>query len=778
MHSKLRADISTRPGLLEQDVSNAFLWQKQDGHPILNVETETNGMGRARFLYEKQGYFSKGMATIAVFFLIALAGHAQVTPQGSSGEISSAQELNKYPGLLPEFGRLLERFQRDIQFPPGRGESRLLALLPESTTYYAAIPNYGDVAHQALAIFRQELQGSAPLRDWWTHGELAANGPKLEGFAERFYQLHQYLGEEVVISGAKEGQDSKLLVVAEVRKPGLKSIIQQMVEEFGTKSKPGVRVLDLKELATAKERGAGQELVILVRPDFVVAALDLATLHSFNARLDRSKREIVSSPFGQRVAQAYQGGVTILAAADLRKILEQLPAGTTGDQNFQRSGFADMKYLVWEHKDVAGRTVSEAELSFVAPRHGAASWLAKPAHLGSLDFVSPHAMLAGTVALENPAQILEDAKDLTATSSSNPFAAVAMAEQALKLSLKDDLLSLLGGEITLELDNFTPPQPEWRAMLSVKDASHLRQTLNTLLAAARLESERADKGGVTYYRVRIPSGKATIEIGYAFVDGYLVAGSSEEAVAEAVRLHRSGGSLAKSQKLLASLPPGRSLDASALLYQDPIAMSSLQLRRAAPEMAEAFSQFAKATMPTVVGLYADETAIREASSSGTFDVATTLIVAAIAIPNLLRAKMAANEASAAGSMRSVNTAQVAYATTYPQRGYAPSLATFGTDPRGPNHPSADHAGFLDETLASESCTGDAWCTKSGFRLRVSAVCKKRVCEEYVVVATPENSSTGTRSFCSTSDGVIRFKPGAPLTVPLSPAECKAWPPLQ
>src|SRR6202051_1698584 len=58
-------------------------------------------------------------------------------------------------------------------------------------------------------------------------------------------------------------------------------------------------------------------------------------------------------------------------------------------------------------------------------------------------------------------------------------------------------------------------------------------------------------------------------------------------------------------------------------------------------------------------------------------VAIILIIAAIAIPNLLRSKMAANEASAVGSVRSINTAQVAYATAYPNVGYSLTLAALG-----------------------------------------------------------------------------------------------------
>ncbi len=58
-------------------------------------------------------------------------------------------------------------------------------------------------------------------------------------------------------------------------------------------------------------------------------------------------------------------------------------------------------------------------------------------------------------------------------------------------------------------------------------------------------------------------------------------------------------------------------------------------------------------------------------------VAIILIIAAIAIPNLLRSRMAANEASAVGSLRTINTSEVTYSSTYPDQGFSPDLVSLG-----------------------------------------------------------------------------------------------------
>lgn len=725
----------------------------------------------------------KRVALFAALFLFSSACRAQQSPVSKPAESTWSDDLKKYPGLLPELGQLFDKLLHTVQFPAPRSESRIEPLLPQSTMSYAAFPNYGDAAHQALQIFQQELNDSSMLRDWWQHGTLATAGPKIIDSFEKAYAFSEFLGAEIVVSGSMESSKPNaapsLLIVAEARKPGLKKFLQQTIDQFTGKSKPGIRLLDPQELATAKDPapGVSQDLLVLVRPDFIVAGLDLATLRSFSPRLDHNSREFTSTPFGQRVAQEYQGGVTILAAADMHKILSQIPPAQQ-NATFQHSGFADMKYLVWEHKKLEGRPVSQGELSFTAPRHAAAAWLAKPRPLRSLDFVSPKALMALSVALTNPPQIFDDAKDLAALSNSNPFASVTVLEQALHLNLKDDLLSLLGGELTLELDSLTPPQPVWKAILSVKDANHLQQTLTTLLAAGNLKPQQVDEGGVTYYTVRIPNANTTMDIGYAFVDGHLIVGSSQNIVAEAVQLHRSGGSLRQSKKFLAALPPGHSADASALFYQDPIAMAALQMQRMAPDMANLLAQSSTETTPAVFCVYGEDSAIREASISQTFDVGAILIAAAVAIPNVLRSKIAANEATAVGSLRTVNTAQVVYSATYPQRGFAPNLATLGQDPRGPNVVTPDHAALLDQTLANDTCTGDASCTKSGYLFKVTALCKKTLCQDYVAVAIPVSAETGTRNFCSASDAVIRAKVSPPLTAPLTISDCKSWPPLQ
>jgi type II secretory pathway pseudopilin PulG len=162
-------------------------------------------------------------------------------------------------------------------------------------------------------------------------------------------------------------------------------------------------------------------------------------------------------------------------------------------------------------------------------------------------------------------------------------------------------------------------------------------------------------------------------------------------------------------------------------------------------------------------------------------VSTILIIAAIAIPNLLRARISANESAAASTVRTINTSQVSYSTSYPEQGYARDLATLGPGPGGScsGEGTAEHACLLDNILAGSQCTAGQWCSKGGYKYSVSAVCDSaRLCSNYVVTATPMIfGSTGRKSFCATSDAVVRFRYRESRSTPLTADECAEWPPI-
>ena len=151
-------------------------------------------------------------------------------------------------------------------------------------------------------------------------------------------------------------------------------------------------------------------------------------------------------------------------------------------------------------------------------------------------------------------------------------------------------------------------------------------------------------------------------------------------------------------------------------------------------------------------------------------VAIILIIAAIAIPNLLRSRMAANEASAVGSLKTINTAAVGYNTTYGV-GFPPALANLGGDPTIPA--TCGLAELIDPVLAGTN-PATANPQKSGYTFTyfpgavastvpAGSTCAPGWADGYSVSAVPISvGTTGQRSFCTDGSGVIRYDvTGAP-----------------
>ena len=129
-------------------------------------------------------------------------------------------------------------------------------------------------------------------------------------------------------------------------------------------------------------------------------------------------------------------------------------------------------------------------------------------------------------------------------------------------------------------------------------------------------------------------------------------------------------------------------------------------------------------------------------------VAIILIIAAIAIPNLLRARISANEASAASGIRTLTTAQIQYQTAYPTTGYATTVGALASEGACPAA-SSTNACLVDSTLDTAT-TGTP---KSGYNYGIAGA----TTTTYQDFNNPSSLNvTGVRSFCSFEDGVVRY----------------------
>lgn len=134
-------------------------------------------------------------------------------------------------------------------------------------------------------------------------------------------------------------------------------------------------------------------------------------------------------------------------------------------------------------------------------------------------------------------------------------------------------------------------------------------------------------------------------------------------------------------------------------------------------------------------------------------VAIILIIAAIAVPNYLRSRMAANEAAAVASIRTLNTAQISYNSAYPSVGYAATLAALGGANCAPPDPTS--ACLIDTLLAGG--------LKNSYTFTLTNVTGTPNAT-YTVIGSPVLLNySGTRYFCSYQDAVVRFSTAALAT---------------
>lgn len=155
-------------------------------------------------------------------------------------------------------------------------------------------------------------------------------------------------------------------------------------------------------------------------------------------------------------------------------------------------------------------------------------------------------------------------------------------------------------------------------------------------------------------------------------------------------------------------------------------------------------------------------------------VAIILIIAAIAVPNLLKARISANESSAVSSLREIKTSEILYSSTYPTIGYAVQLSHLGG--AQPCTASSTTACLVPDPLSN---AGPGTPGKSGYVFSaVGFASSGSINDTFVVGAAPQNPNvTGTRLFCTSNDNALRANLGPSSTPVTTVAACMNYSPI-
>src|SRR5580658_1016108 len=547
-------------------------------------------------------------------------------------EIAWSRNSAKYLALLGDFSAL----QKQIEAIPGPGlrySSDLLPYVPEHTVVYAAIPNLSATLGEASQLFQDRMQQSPALRDWWKQQQ-RGNGPKLADVVEELKTFSSYLGDEIVFTVEKEGSTySAPVVLARVRQPGLESFLQGEMKRLNP-SGAQVALQIVHDPSALASSSSKRPFLVYLNNDLLIASPDAAELQRAATRTQQpSASGFMQTPLYQQVARSYQQGAGWLFCADMEQIVAQHVQNSSNQK--LPTGIGDVRYLMMERREVEGKTQSRAALTFASERTGVASWLAAPASMGALEFISPNASMVNSVVMKNPKSIMEEVFQIIASGDSNFPAELAKFEAKTGVSVLDDITAPLGGEITVAFDGPLLPTPRWKAVVEVYDPATLQSTIGKLIDSFNREAASASSsssigslqltqqqtGSQTYYTIR-NSKQANFEIDYTYEDSYLIAGPDIATLSQAIQGRQSGNTLTHSPTFQALLPSDGYTNFSAIFYHNigpvigPLVDQIKAVGTLTAQQQKSIATLQENTAPGLIYVYGEPQRIVVASNTG------------------------------------------------------------------------------------------------------------------------------------------------------------------
>lgn len=557
---------------------------------------------------------------------------------GVAETVGWSRNANKYTTLVAELAKLRKEINDRVPMPGVRYSSKLAALVPENTVFFAALPNLTETLSESERIMHERIGQNAALAEWWKERSKNATGDDQQTFA-RIREFGSQLGDEIVVS-ADTGSKG-LLVLGELKDANSFTtyLRESVAKASGTADGlPKITIVDDNSLATAKSGDTPRngELFVWTRDNIFAAATDVDLLRGLSQRTaSPESNNFANSAFYKRIADAYTEGAGIIIAADIENIVAKTvrgekPLAEKELADFGRLGIMNLRHFVAEQKNIDGRTLSSAELTFGDKRSGIASWLAKPGSMGALGFISPEASVATAFVVKEPALLVDDLVGFLETGDPEMRRSFDEIQKTQGIDVRRDFAEPLGGEFAFALDGPVLPTPSWKAVFEVYDQPRLQTAIE--FAVEKLNQLSAEKGGEqltwdntnsgsrTYYSVKSPD--AGIAVHYVFVDGYMIVAPNRALLDQAIANREAGNTLIRSPRFMSALPRDGNINFSAIFYHDlsplvgPLAE---RMRKAGGELTEeqrrALETISGSTPPTLVYAYADDARLTIASNA-------------------------------------------------------------------------------------------------------------------------------------------------------------------
>lgn len=483
-----------------------------------------------------------------------------------------AKTLESLAALRKELGAVAK--------PGVRNSTRLLEMMPENTVLYAALPNLAASIVESNRIIEERIQQNPALKEWFDKRH-EARGPGMSQAISVIKDFGDQLGEEIAVGAglSDQGTPNEPIVLAQLKNPGgFRAFFDAELQKLGSSGKtPQVTWID--DPRNAQPTAGDKQLYVWISGDTLVASPKLERLQA----IAKGNSGFSATPFYARIAQVYSEGAGIVLAADLEKIIahtrgvRRIAVGDQHEQALSQLGVFNMKSFVLDQKDIDGKNHTRAVLSYNQADHGITSWLAQPAPMGSLEYISPDANLVAAFAIKNPTAVVDDLLGVLGKVTPDLNKHITELETNHGLNVRNDFAAPLGGEYAFAIDGPILPTPSWKLVFQVNDPTHLQQTFERVVdevnkEAAKegkkgLEWVKAESGGRTFYTLRSKD-FGGVEVNYVFANGYLIAGPTRALIDQALRYHDSGVTLVHAPQFMAGLPSDGNVNFSALVYHN------------------------------------------------------------------------------------------------------------------------------------------------------------------------------------------------------------------
>jgi len=379
-------------------------------------------------------------------------------------------------------------------------------------------------------------------------------------------------------------------------------------------------------------------LYVWISNDLFVASPKLQELQGVAGVIQKGgSSSFTGTPFRARIAQIYQEGAGLVVAANLERVLEQTkaqrgkgPEAAKHEVALQQLGVLNLKYFVLDQNQSDGKTHTRASLSFNEAQRGIPSWLATPAPMRSLEYVSPDANVVAGFAVKNPVALVDDLLGAIETVSPGLRDNLNKLQADHGIDIRKDVAAPLGGEFAFAVDGPILPTPSWKMVFQVNDSGHLQDTLERVVTEINNEAAKHGKAGLawdrgeisgrTYYTLK--STDFGVEVNYTYTNGFMIVGPSRGIVERSVSMQAAGYTLLRSPKFTAGLPADGNANFSAVFYHnlgplvapfaDKIANSAASLPK---EQQQAIKQMAADLPPTLAYAYANGDSITFATNT-------------------------------------------------------------------------------------------------------------------------------------------------------------------